>query len=121
MAEKYLPDAPYGPGTVVIFGGVNEITQSTVSNDRQVAGVISTKPAWGMNNSLEGGIYVALQGRVPTKVVGTIKKGDLMVTSNILGVAMANNDPKIGTVIGKALEDYDSAEVGIIEVVVGRV
>jgi hypothetical protein len=49
-----------------------------------------------------------------------VKKGDMMVTSHIPGVAMANNDPSIGTVIGKALEDYQSTEIGIIEVVVGR-
>jgi len=121
LAEKYLPDVQYAPGTVVIFGGDNEITQSTIANDRRIAGVISTQPGLMMNSQLENGQYVALQGRVPTQVVGTIKKGDLMVTSDISGVAMANNDPKMGTVIGKALEDYDSTEVGVIEVVVGRV
>jgi len=120
LAEKYLPDAEYAPGTVVIFGGVNEITQSTMANDRRVAGVISTMPAWGMNEKLEGGIFVALTGRVPTKVIGTIEKGDLIVSSNTPGVAMANNDPKMGTIIGKALEAYNSGEVGEIEVVIGR-
>ena len=120
LAEKYLPDANYVPGTVVIFGGDKEITQSTVANDRRIAGVISTMPAWGMNEKLVGGIFVALTGRVPTKVVGTVEKGDLMVSSGIPGVAMANNDAKMGTVIGKALESYNSNEVGEIEVVVGR-
>jgi hypothetical protein len=120
LAEKYLPDAEYAPGTVVIFGGDKEITQSTVANDRRIAGVISTMPAWGMNEKLDGGVFVALTGRVPTKVIGTIEKGDLIVSSNIPGVAMANNDPKMGTVIGKALEAYNSGEVGEIEVVVGR-
>ena len=105
---------------MVIFGGDKEITQSTVANDRRIAGVISTMPAWGMNEKLVGGIFVALTGRVPTKVVGTVEKGDLMVSSGIPGVAMANNDAKMGTVIGKALESYNSNEVGEIEVVVGR-
>jgi len=121
LAEKYLPDVQYAPGTVIIFGGVNEITQSTTANDRCVAGVISTDPGLMMNSDLENGQYIALQGRAPTNVVGTVKKGDLMVTSDIPGVAMANNDAKIGTIIGKALEDYNSQEVGTIEVVVGRV
>ena len=121
MAEKYLPDAEYAPGTVLIFGGDKEVTSSTLANDRKVAGVVSTNPGHMMNSGLEGGVYIALTGRVPCRVIGTIKKGDLMVTSDIPGVAMANNDPKMGTVIGKALEDYDSQEVGLIEVVVGRV
>jgi len=121
LAEKYLPDSDYGPGTVLIFGGNKEVTLSTEANDRKVAGVVSTNPAHMMNAGLDGGVYVALTGRVPCKVVGTIRKGDLIVTSNIPGVAMANNDPKMGTVIGKALENYDSQEIGVIEVVVGRV
>lgn len=120
LAERYTSDIIYEPGTVVIFGGDAEVTQSTSENDRRVAGVISTNPAHLMNSELANGVNVALTGRVPCKVVGTVKKGDLMVTSHIPGVAMANNDPKMGTVIGKALEDYNSPEVGVIEVVVGR-
>ena len=121
LAERYTSDVIYEPGTVLIFGGDKEVTESTSANDKRVAGVVSTNPGYMMNSELEGGLYVALTGRVPCQVVGTIKKGDLMVTSHIPGVAMANDDPKIGTVIGKALEDYDSPEVGVIEVVVGRV
>jgi len=120
LAERYTSDEQYEPGTVLVFGGTKEVTESTTANDRRVAGVVSTQPAHIMNDELEGGIALALTGRVPCKVIGTIKKGDLMVTSHIPGVAMANDDPKMGTVIGKALEDYDSPEVGVIEVVVGR-
>lgn len=119
LAERYTSDAEYEPGTVVVFGGVKEVTQSTQPSDRRVAGVVSTNPAHLMNNGIEG-IDVALTGRVPCKVVGLVYKGDMMVTSHIPGVAMANNDPSMGTVIGKALEDYQSTEIGIIEVVVGR-
>ena len=67
------------------------------------------------------GIDVALQGRVPCQVTGTVTRGDLMVTSAIPGVAMTNNNPAIGTVIGKALGNHIGASVGVIEVVVGRV
>jgi len=63
---------------------------------------------------------LALQGRVPCKVVGRIEKGDMIVASSIVGVGTASEDPKLGSVIGKALENYDSDEVGVIEVVVGR-
>ena len=119
LAERYSSDILYDPGTVVVFKGNAEVTLSLQANDRTVAGVVSTNPAYLLNVDIEG-VDVALQGRVPCKVVGPIQKGDMMVTSNMPGVAMANNDPKMGTVIGKALEDYASTEVGTIEVAVGR-
>ena len=76
-----------------------------------------------MNSQLEGDTVVALalQGRVPTKVLGRIKKGDLMVTSPVKGYACVDNNAKSGTIIGKALENKDDDGYGIIEVVVGRV
>ena len=120
LAEQYSGDADYEPGTVVIFGGEREVTVSTIADDRRVAGVVSTNPAYSMNIECPNGVMVALQGRVPCKVVGVVKKGDLMVTSHIPGVAKSNNDPRMGTVIGKALADHDSAEIGVIEVAVGR-
>jgi hypothetical protein len=122
LAEKYLPDAEYDEGTVVVFGGGKEITVSSKAYDRRIAGVISLKPAFMMNKELEGGVYVALTGRVPCKVIGKVRKGDLMVTSEIPGVARAGNDDliKVGTVLGKALSDYDSDSIGTIEVVVGK-
>jgi hypothetical protein len=121
LAEKYLPDAEYEPGTVVIFGGSKEITQSIQFMDRRIAGVISTAPAYRMNDEQEGGIHVALQGRVPCKVIGKISKGDMLISSHIPGVATAEEHPALGSVIGKALANYDSDEVGVIEVVVGRI
>jgi hypothetical protein len=121
LAENYLPDALYAPGTVLIFGGDCEVTVSTTPLDTRVAGVVSTNPAHLMNGALTDGVAVALQGRVPCQVVGTIRKGDMLVTSDIPGVATSTATPQLGTIIGKALEDYNSQEVGTIEVVVGRV
>ena len=119
LAEKYTADAEYAPGTVVSFGGDAEVTQSSSAADRAVAGVVSTNPSYIMNAGLEGTVAtVALTGRVPTKVTGSVRKGDLMV-SNGDGTARAEADPKVGTVIGKALENFDGA-TGTIEVVVGR-
>jgi hypothetical protein len=73
-----------------------------------------------MNAGLESEhvVTVALTGRVPTSVVGAVRKGDLMVAAGA-GRARAEADPQVGTVIGKALEDFDGAQ-GVIEVVVGR-
>jgi hypothetical protein len=122
LAEKYVADDAYEPGTVVVFGGENEITVCTEKGDRKVAGVVSTKPAFIMNGDLEGDniIDLALQGRVPCKVIGTVRKGDMLVTSAVPGYAIVDNDPKIGTVIGKAVENKDDDGKGVVEVVVGR-
>jgi cytoskeletal protein CcmA (bactofilin family) len=121
LAENYLADTLIDAATVVSFGGINEITATQVDMDTRVAGVVSTAPAHIMNGMLEGEnvVPVALQGRVPCKVVGTIRKGDMMVSAGN-GAARAEPNPKYGSVIGKALEDFDGVE-GIIEIVVGRV
>ena len=120
LAELYSADAKYDPGTVLVFGGNNEVTISTVTADPRVAGVVSTNPAHLMNSVLESEhkAAVALTGRVPTSVVGTVRKGDMMVTAGN-GYAQASAAPAMGTVIGKALENFDGAS-GTIEVVVGR-
>jgi filamentous hemagglutinin len=120
LAEKYTADAAYAPGTVVVFGGTAEVTVNATDGDTKVAGVVSTNPSYIMNGTLEGEhvATVALTGRVPTMIVGPVQKGDLMVAAG-LGRARAEADPRVGSVIGKALEDFNGAE-GTIEVVVGR-
>jgi hypothetical protein len=120
LAEKYIADAEYTPGTVVVFGGSKEVTVSLTDSDRAVAGVVSTNPSYIMNAGLEAEhvATVALTGRVPTRVTGSVRKGDLMVSAGN-GLARADADPRVGTVIGKALENHEGAE-GVIEVVVGR-
>jgi hypothetical protein len=120
LAEKYVADAEYAPGTVVVFGGEKEVTVSSTDADRAVAGVISTNPSYIMNGSLEADhvATVALTGRVPCRVTGAVRKGDMMVSAGD-GLARAEADPRVGTVIGKALENHEGNE-GVIEVVVGR-
>ena len=103
-----------------MFGGSNEVTLAVGINDVRVAGVVSTNPAHIMNAGLEAPhtVALALTGRVPTQVVGTVKKGDMMVTAGG-GRAQACAEPRLGSVIGKALQDHPGGQ-GIIEVVVGR-
>ena len=122
LAEIYTSDQSYTPGTVVVFGGEAEVTQSYNPNDPRIAGVISTEPAYLMN-SKENGVAVALQGRVPCRVLGPVSKGDRVVSSHIAGVAQALDPAQYqpGCIIGKALQAIDSAEIATIEVVVGRV
>ena len=122
LAEKYVADVAYEPGTVLVFGGDNEVTICAEKGDRKVAGIVSTDPAYLMNNALEGDTVVplALTGRVPCNVIGTVAKGDMLVTSAVPGYAIVNNDPKLGTVLGKAVGTKDTEGRGVVEVVVGR-
>jgi hypothetical protein len=122
LAEYYESDREYDVGTVLVFGGDKEVTTSNKNQDHRVAGVVSKNAALIMNEQCLGiKTLIALQGRVPCRVVGKIFKGDLMVTSAITGVAVsAGGDARAGTIIGKALENYDSDHIGTIEVAVGR-
>jgi filamentous hemagglutinin len=118
LAEYYETDAHYEPGTVLEFGGDKEVTLAQDGTAR-VAGVVSTDPAYAMNAKCPGlAIAIALQGRVPTKVRGSVRKGDMMVSAGN-GYARPWNNPQMGTVIGKALENFDGVE-GVIEIAVGR-
>ena len=120
LAEKYESDAEYAPGTVLEFGGDKEVTLSVEAGSTRVAGVVSTNPSYIMNAGLtaEHVAMVALQGRVPCRVVGTVRKGDMMVAAGN-GAARVDNSARAGSIIGKALENFDGAE-GTIEVVIGR-
>jgi hypothetical protein len=86
---------------------------------KRIAGVVSNKPAYLMNQGLNGGnvVTVALMGRVPCKVRGSVAKGDLLVSDGT-GYAVVNNNPVIGSVIGKSLANWNGTN-GVVEVVVG--
>jgi hypothetical protein len=120
LAEYYAADADYPPGTVLSFGGSQEVTMTTGVNDVRVAGVVSTNPAYAMNTAIkaEHTVAVALTGRVPTLVIGSVAKGDMMVSAGD-GRAKACATPVMGTVIGKAVQDHPGGP-GTIEIVVGR-
>ena len=122
LAENYFADRDYDPGTVMVFGGNMEITESTKMNDTRVAGVISTEPAHLMNTQMYGDTVfpLALQGRVPCKVIGKVEKGDIIVTSSVPGYGMVNNTATAGTIIGKAVGEKKTQDKGTVEVVVGR-
>ena len=124
LAERYAADAPYSEGTVVVFGGEAEVTASTSYAQRSIAGVVSTKPAVMMNaeaGNSQTHPFIALQGRVPVKVTGEVKKGDILVASDIAGTATAwdndNADPRMTAYVGIAIAD---AVDGFVEVKVGK-
>ena len=118
LAERYHAGSPIEAGTVVLFGGEHEIEASNEDASTRVAGIVSTAPAFMMNKdagSDDSHPYVALAGRVPCKVTGEIRKGDMLVSA-------ANGHAKAsafvgGAMIGKALEDFNG-ESGTIEIAV---
>jgi hypothetical protein len=114
LAEIYATDSNYEVGTVVAVGGEKEV-RATIFGDRAI-GVISENPAYLMNKDADGQA-VALKGRVPVKVVGTVKKGDrLIATAN--GCAVMATLHQHSDVFGIALESNDDTGVKLIEAVI---
>jgi hypothetical protein len=117
VAEWVPSSEQLAAGTVVVLDTTksNQVTSSSVSYDTRVAGVISEQPGITLGERSDNKVLVATTGRVRVKVDATkssIHIGDLLVTSDIPGVAM-KSEPIIiqgrqihapGTLIGKALE-----------------
>ena len=121
LAEKYKSDREYPVGTVLCIGGTAEVTICTENHCTKVIGVQSEKPAFIMNGSLEGvTATVAMTGRVPVRVCGPVRKGDMLVSCSIAGCARAEAEPRNGALIGKSLVNDDSNEERVIEAVVGK-
>ena len=124
VAERFAADAPMAEGAVVMLGGAQEITEVTSDLSDQVFGVISTQPAYAMNalaGNSESHPYVAMTGRTPVRVTGTVAKGQRLVTSSVKGTARAvSNTDSINPfhVIGRALEDKTDAGIGTVNCVV---
>lgn len=123
LAEWYTSDSNYEPGTVLIFGGDFETTVTNKLADIRAAGIVTENPAYVMNSNLstdQNTICLALQGRVPCRVIGKISKGDMLTTSATPGYAIKAANPIIGSIIGKALANKDTVGAGVVEVAVGR-
>jgi RNase P/RNase MRP subunit p29 len=127
LAERYAADATYEEGTVMSFGGEAEVTSAVGYGSTKIAGVVSTKPAFAMNDAAgnsETHPFIALQGRVPCKVVGTVSKGDILVASDISGTATvwteSTVDPRMTAYVGIAIEDKTTDGEGYVEVKVGK-
>jgi hypothetical protein len=114
LAEKYLADQDYEVGTVVAIGGEKEVTAARYG-DRAI-GVVSANPGFMMNKDLVGGTYIALKGRVPVKVTGSVQKGQRLVAAND-GTAVAAV-PHANDVFAIALESNNNVEVKTIEALV---
>ena len=119
LAERFAADDTYDAGTVVQLGGTNEITAVQFELSEDVFGVISETAAYLMNSAAgddDTHPAVAVSGRVPVKVQGSIKKGDRLVSAGI-GVARAAKAGEASpfNVIGRALEDKNDEGIGFVE------
>lgn len=113
--EQFTSDKDYQPGTVLVFGGDHEVTISNAYSDTRVAGIVAS-----IDQTQQLNTSVIIHGRAQCRVVGVIKKGDLLVTSKIPGVAVVpTNNVIVGSVIGKALQEFSSDHIGNIEIAVG--
>ena len=120
LAERYIADNKYEAGTVVGLGGAAEVTANIEDGSTKQIGVISTAPAFVMNGGLEheNMVTVGYTGRLPCKVVGVVNAGDLLVAAGN-GYARAEENPKLGSVVGKAITSSAGGE-NVIEIAVGR-
>ena len=125
LAENYLADSQYEPGTVLVFGGSEEVTASIQPESTRVAGVVTTAPAHVMNSMLQGEhvVCIALRGRVPVKVKGTVMKGDVLVScgEGHVGYAVASLNPRsvpAAAIVGKAITDKTDPGLGVVEALI---
>jgi len=122
LAERFAADTAYPAGTIVTIGGTAEITQENTELSEDVFGVISTDPAYLMNSGAGTGDThppVALNGRVPVRVVGAVAKGAALVAAgNGCARAAAPGERTPYNVIGRALASKTSDGEELIEAIV---
>jgi hypothetical protein len=122
LAERFEADAVYAPGTVVRIGGDKEVTVETDDRSEDVFGVVSTDPAYLMNEGAgnnETHPPIALSGRVPVRVIGTVTKGQRLVSAGN-GCARAANTAEATpfNTIGRALANKHTEHEELLMVVV---
>lgn len=110
LAENYISDFEYPYGTLICFGGEQEVTIAT----EKVNGVVSRQPALIMNRECTEGLPIALAGRVDVLVKGKVTKFDNIVLSDVAGVGVVDNEAPVDLVIGKALRDKDTVETDTV-------
>ena len=121
VAERFASDSMYEPGTVVALGGAEEITAVNEEASDEVFGVVSSldQAAFKMNGgagSDETHPYIAMTGRVNVKVIGTVNKGDRLISASVPGYARAATKAECTAfnVIGRALTNKDVAGPGSV-------
>lgn len=122
LAERFEADNAYEPGTVVELGGAAEITKAVEELSSNVFGVVSTQAAYLMNNGAgtnDTHPPIAMNGRVPVKVIGKVNKGDRLVSAgNGFARAALENEATHDNVLGRALNSKNDDSEGTVEAVV---
>ena len=121
VAERFASDTTYEPGTVVALGGSEEITQVNEEGSDEVFGVVSSlkQAAFKMNAGAgddDTHPYIAMTGRVNVKVIGTVNKGDRLISASVPGYAKAATKAECTAfnVIGRALTSKTIAGQGSV-------
>ena len=121
VAERFASDTAYTPGTVVALGGAQEITQVNEEASDEVFGVVSSlqQAAFKMNGGAgndDTHPYIAMTGRVDVKVIGTVNKGDRLISASVPGYARAATKAECTAfnVIGRALTGKTEAGQGSV-------
>jgi hypothetical protein len=121
VAERFASDTAYTPGTVVALGGAQEITQVNEEASDEVFGVVSSieQAAFKMNGGAGNDSthpYIAMTGRVDVKVIGTVNKGDRLISASVPGYARAATKAECTAfnVIGRALTSKSEAGQGSV-------
>jgi len=96
-----------------MVGGEKEVTAAQTGF--RAIGVVSENPAYLMNNELEGGVAVALKGRVLVKVNGSVIKGQRLVAApNGTAQAFGNHNDTFAI----ALETNIEAGIKLVECII---
>ena len=122
VAERFAIDVEQPAGTVVELGGTAEITCAVEELSEKVFGVISTQAAYLMNSGAGTDAThppIAMTGRVPVRVVGSIRKGDRLVSAGngVARAARAGEATAFNT-LGRALHDKLEDNEGVVEAIV---
>jgi len=121
VAERFASDEAMAPGTVVALGGAEEICKVNEEGSDEVFGVVSSKDqaAFMMNGGAgndDTHPYVAMTGRVDVKVIGSVNKGDRLISASVPGYAKAaqKSECTAFNVIGRALTSKTTSGNGSV-------
>jgi hypothetical protein len=122
LAERFSADDVYTPGTVVQLGGDAEVTAVRYELSEDVFGVVSDNMAFLMNDAAgnnDSHPAVAMTGRVKVNTIGTVLKGQRLVSAG-KGIARAakTGEATAFNVIGRALTDKYTHDLGTVEAIV---
>jgi len=115
LAERYTINGDYEKGDVILFDhastGKDGIkSYETASN--KILGVVSSNPGFLMDSKLDGGVPIALTGKVPCKVFGIVRRGDRLISSQDGGAIVAPDSN--GQTVGRSLQNSEIIDAKII-------